>query len=85
MTVPGQRRAFPSGYSRWGLSGDAGKTTGDAQEPAGGHSQPLRRPRTPMGGPPVEQDGPVQILHGTVGDVPVTERALRTTEFMTGW
>jgi hypothetical protein len=38
-----------------------------------------------MGGPPVEQDGPVQILHGTVGDVPVTERALRTTEFMTGW
>jgi hypothetical protein len=25
-----------------------------------------------------------QILHGTVGDVRVTERALRTTEFMTG-
>jgi hypothetical protein len=34
---------------------------------------------------PLNQDGPVQILHGTVGDVPVTERALRTTEFMTGW
>ncbi|MFE2428711.1 LamG-like jellyroll fold domain-containing protein [Streptomyces sp. NPDC059373] len=142
----GDRNGWAALLSRWGLSGDAGKTNGDAQEPVAtlslsggrelqwavyplnqdgpvtnwGHELPLdtwwhvavvndrrhttmyvdscpvaRNPATPaqglttlglpwlLGG--YEYGGKIdQILHGTVGDVRVTERALRTSEFMTG-